>query len=86
MRCKSSWRLWGRCSMRWSRGEAVRRPDATDADRPVNADGAPVDALPAQGAAKIVGGVGVPLDEATRLSAAGALTWWHLDDCGEFPS
>jgi hypothetical protein len=21
---------------------------------------------------------------ATRLSAAGALTWWHLDDCGEF--
>ena len=60
------------------------RPDATDADRPVNADGAPVDALPAQGASNVVGGVGVPLDEATRLSAAGALTWWHLDDCGEF--
>ena len=26
----------------------------------------------------------MPLDMATRLSAAGALTWWHLDDCGEF--
>lgn len=41
-------------------------------------------ALPAQGASRRVGGVGVPLDMATRLSAAGALTWWHLDDCGEF--
>ena len=40
--------------------------------------------LPAQGASRVVGGVGVPLDTATRLSAAGALTWWHLDDCGEF--
>ena len=40
--------------------------------------------LPAQGASRGVGGVGVPLDTATRLSAAGALTWWHLDDCGEF--
>ena len=40
--------------------------------------------LPAQGASRVVGGVGVPLDMATRLSAAGALTWWHLDDCGEF--
>ena len=59
-------------------------PAPTDADAPVRADGAPVDALPAQGASNVVGGVGVPLDEATRLSAAGALTWWHLDDCGEF--
>jgi len=41
-------------------------------------------ALPAQGALHRPGGVGVPLDMATRLSAAGALTWWHLDDCGEF--
>ena len=41
-------------------------------------------ALPAQGAFYKPGGVGVPLDMATRLSAAGALTWWHLDDCGEF--
>ena len=41
-------------------------------------------ALPAQGASARVGGVGVPLDMATRLSAQGALTWWHLDDCGEF--
>ena len=41
-------------------------------------------ALPAQGAIRKTGGVGVPLDMATRLSAAGALTWWHLDDCGEF--
>ena len=41
-------------------------------------------ALPAQGAFYQPGGVGVPLDMATRLSAAGALTWWHLDDCGEF--
>jgi hypothetical protein len=24
------------------------------------------------------------LDDATRVSAAGAMTWWHLDDCGEF--
>ena len=40
--------------------------------------------LPAQGASRGVGGVGVPLDTATRISAAGALTWWHLDDCGEF--
>ena len=59
-------------------------PAPVDADAPVRADGAPVDALPAQGASNVVGGVGVPLDEATRLSAAGALTWWHLDDCGEF--
>jgi hypothetical protein len=26
----------------------------------------------------------VVLDDATRVSAKGALTWWHLDDCGEF--
>jgi len=26
----------------------------------------------------------VVLDEATRISAAGAVTWWHLDDGGEF--
>ena len=24
------------------------------------------------------------LDDATRVSAKGAMTWWHLDDCGEF--
>ena len=24
------------------------------------------------------------LDDATRVSARGAMTWWHLDDCGEF--
>jgi len=25
-----------------------------------------------------------PCDMATRISAKGALTWWHLDDGGEF--
>lgn len=33
------------------------------------------------------GGPEVPgrlLDDATRVSAKGAMTWWHLDDCGEF--
>ena len=44
----------------------------------------PSEALPAAGAIHKTGGVGVPLDAATRLSAAQALTWWHLDDCGEF--
>lgn len=27
---------------------------------------------------------GVIMDMATRVSAATAFTWWHLDDCGEF--
>lgn len=27
---------------------------------------------------------GVIVDNATRLSKRGAVTWWHLDDCGEF--
>ncbi|KNC77335.1 hypothetical protein SARC_10202 [Sphaeroforma arctica JP610] len=28
--------------------------------------------------------LGVRLDMATRVSQRNALTWWHLDDCGEF--
>lgn len=24
------------------------------------------------------------VDRATRVSRGGAITWWHLDDCGEF--
>eukprot|EP01134_Creolimax_fragrantissima_P002137 CFRG2137T1 len=28
--------------------------------------------------------LGVRLDMATRVSQKNALTWWHLDDCGEF--
>jgi len=68
--------------------------DSSDEDEPspsssrgrhsASADGTPVAALPAQGALYKTGGVGVPLDQATRLSAANALTWWHLDDCAEF--
>ena len=30
------------------------------------------------------GGPAETVDRATRLSRAGAVTWWHLDDCGEF--
>ena len=62
-----------------SRDEA--RTEAEDAEKEEHTTS---EVLPAQGAARGVGGVGVPLDTATRLSAAGALTWWHLDDCGEF--
>jgi len=29
-------------------------------------------------------GRSVNVDMATRISRKGALTWWHLDDCGEF--
>jgi len=29
---------------------------------------------------------GVVCDNATRFSRRGAITWWHLDDCGEFVS
>ena len=58
----------------------------TGAEAEAEAEAEEIDftALPAQGAVRKTGGVGVPLDMATRLSAAGALTWWHLDDCGEF--
>jgi hypothetical protein len=31
-----------------------------------------------------VGGAGVACDCATRISRRGSLTWWHLDDGGEF--
>jgi len=27
---------------------------------------------------------GFSVDKATRISQRGAVTWWHLDDCGEF--
>ena len=30
------------------------------------------------------GSLGVKCDIATRISRRGALTWWHLDDGGEF--
>ena len=29
-------------------------------------------------------GRGFSVDKATRISQRGAVTWWHLDDCGEF--
>jgi hypothetical protein len=30
------------------------------------------------------GSLGIKCDTASRVSRAGALTWWHLDDGGEF--
>ena len=57
------------------------RPETEPEPEPARED-TPTTAPPSAPSAP--GGVGVPLDRATRLSAAGALTWWHLDDCGEF--
>lgn len=40
--------------------------------------------LPGVLAAREQGGPAVVCDNATRVSKRGALTWWHLDDGGEF--